>query len=130
MTTIPIRPPALAPDPAHAAFARWRSRVDPSPTGLLPCGWEAFAAGWDMALADGPAANGPSMRRFRLNRLQDDSGISGTGVVAEGVVFSNGRVGLAWLTAWATVSFYPSVEAVEAVHGHAGRTVMEWLDAP
>lgn len=32
------------------------------------------------------------MRRFELHREEDVSGVSGTGVVAEGVAFSDGRV--------------------------------------
>jgi hypothetical protein len=48
--------------------------------------------------------------------------VSGTGRVAEGVVFSNGLVALTWLSEHPTVSVYPSLAAVEAVHGHAGRT--------
>ncbi len=30
------------------------------------------------------------MRRFQLNRIVDESGVSGTGVVAQGVEFDNG----------------------------------------
>ena len=39
-------------------------------------------------------------RRFELHRDDDVSGVSGTGVVAEGVLFSSGRVALEWLSAW------------------------------
>jgi hypothetical protein len=62
------------------------------------------------------------MRTFHLQRVEDVSGVSGTGRVAEGVVFSNGLVALTWLSEHPTVSVYPSLAAVEAVHGHAGRT--------
>ena len=37
-------------------------------------------------------------RIFHLLRLADESGVSGTGRVAEGVIFSNGWVALVWLT--------------------------------
>ena len=38
------------------------------------------------------------MHMFYLNRLIDKSGVSGTGVVAEGVVFTNGKCVLTWLS--------------------------------
>jgi hypothetical protein len=69
------------------------------------------------------------MRRFRLIRHHDPSGVSGLGNVAEGVVFTDGRVVLRW-----TVGDHPgtelldSVSAVEAIHGHDGATLVDWLD--
>lgn len=68
------------------------------------------------------------MRRFRLNRIEDETGVSGTGLVAEGVRFSDGSVALRWLTATASTGVYASIEDVEVIHGHGGRTVVEWLD--
>jgi len=59
---------------------------------------------------------------FHLLRLEDESGVSGTGWVAEGAVFSNGWVALTWLGETPSLNFYPSLEAVEAIHGHAGAT--------
>jgi len=38
------------------------------------------------------------MKKFWLKRIEDFSGISGTGIVAEGVIFSNGKAILSWLT--------------------------------
>lgn len=38
------------------------------------------------------------MNSFTVDRGHDESGVSGTGVVIEGVVFSDGRVVLKWLT--------------------------------
>ena len=72
------------------------------------------------------------MRRFELHRDEDVSGISGTGVVAEGVAFSDGGpVALRWTSEWPTsVVFHDlGVESLEAVHGHNGRTRIVWLDA-
>jgi hypothetical protein len=62
------------------------------------------------------------VRTFHLLRLEDESGVSGTGWVAEGAVFSNGWVALIWLTDTPSLNFYPSIEAVEAIHGHGGLT--------
>ena len=62
------------------------------------------------------------MKPFWLERVQDESGVSGVGLVAEGVVFSNGCCALTWLTKHTSVAFYQSVEEVEAIHGHNGKT--------
>ena len=59
---------------------------------------------------------------FHLLRLKDESGVSGTGWVAEGAIFSSGWVALYWLTDTPSMNFYPSIDAVEAIHGHNGRT--------
>lgn len=69
-------------------------------------------------------------RRFLLVRDVDETGISGTGVVAEGVCFTNATVALQWTTVWPTsVVFHDrGMESVEAVHGHGGKTRVEWLD--
>jgi hypothetical protein len=63
-----------------------------------------------------------SVRVFRLLRIEDESGVSGTGWVAEGVIFSNGWVALLWLSETPSMGFYPSIDAVEAIHGHQGKT--------
>lgn len=69
-------------------------------------------------------------RRFQLRRDTDVTGVSGTGVVAEGIEFSNGVVALQWLSEFPTsVVFHQrGMESVEAVHGHGGATKIEWLD--
>jgi hypothetical protein len=59
---------------------------------------------------------------FHLLRYEDESGVSGTGWVAEGAVFSNGWVVLISPTGTTSLSFYESIDAVEAVHGHGGLT--------
>jgi hypothetical protein len=69
------------------------------------------------------------MKAFRLIRDVDETGVSGTGTVAEGVEFSDGVVALRWVTAWPTsVVFHDrGVESLVAVHGHNGKTRIEWL---
>lgn len=71
---------------------------------------------------------GGRMKRFRLNRLADESGISGTGVVAEGIQFSNGQVVLHWLSMFEAINVYANMTVVEKLHGHGGKTVVEWVD--
>lgn len=63
------------------------------------------------------------IRHFVLQRDEDETGISGTGVVADGVVFnSNGKVALSWNTEHTSVAVYDDIETVEAIHGHDGKT--------
>ena len=70
------------------------------------------------------------MRRFRLVRVEDVSGVSGTGSVAEGVVFSVGTAALSWCSPVRSVTLYHSVDDLIKIHGHEGRTRIEWLDPP
>ena len=70
------------------------------------------------------------MNTFHLERLEDETGISGTGRVAEGVVFSNGWCALVWLTKHTSCAFYTSIQEVEAIHGHKGRTIIVWGESP
>jgi hypothetical protein len=70
------------------------------------------------------------MRLFRLHRKEDVTGLSGTGIVAEGVLFGDGSAEVRWLTEpyASRVSWPPpnAIEAIQAIHGHDGRTVVEW----
>ena len=67
------------------------------------------------------------MKIFYLNRTEDESGIRGTGRVAQGFVFDNGKVAVTWLSEHPSVTVYDSIGEVTAVHGHGGKTevVME-----
>lgn len=68
------------------------------------------------------------MRRFNLVRNEDVSGVSGTGIVAEGVEFHDGQVAVSWFGRHHCVSIWPNIEDVVAIHGHEGRTIIVWLD--
>lgn len=72
----------------------------------------------------GPAVSRP----FALFRHRDISGVSGVGIVAEGVQFSDGSVALRWLGTNPSTAVWPSVEAVLNVHGHSGATEVRWVD--
>ncbi len=78
-------------------------------------------------------------RRFLVVRDQDVTGLSGTGVVAEGVEFTDGTTVVRWRElphdsehyqrgVRATTVTFPNVGAVEALHGHGGATRVDWLD--
>lgn len=68
------------------------------------------------------------MRRFQLRRSEDVSGVSGTGVVVQGVQFDDGACAIRWVNGCTGTTHHDSVENVLAIHGHSGRTVLEWLD--
>lgn len=68
------------------------------------------------------------MRRFVLARDVDHSGVSGTGIVAEGVLFSNGLVALGWKGEWPSINMHIGMDSITAIHGHGGDTKVIWLD--
>jgi hypothetical protein len=68
------------------------------------------------------------MRPFHLVREVDVSGVSGTGIVAEGVEFTDGRVALRWLTATPSTALWDSIDQARAVHGHGGHTTVRWAN--
>jgi hypothetical protein len=69
-----------------------------------------------------------NMKRFVLRRDEDVTGTSGTGVVAEGIMFSNGKVALHWISQFGSVNVYDSMQVCETLHGHEGNTVIVWID--
>ncbi len=62
------------------------------------------------------------MKIFYLKRTEDETGISGTGRVAQGFVFDNGKVAVTWLSEHPSVTVYDSIGEVHAIHGHGGKT--------
>jgi hypothetical protein len=89
-----------------------------------------YRAGWDVTPRSDLEHQGPYP--FVLVRDEDVTGVSGTGIIAEGVEFTGpdgvGVVALRWLSDWPTsVVFHDrGVESVHAVHGHDGRTRVVW----
>lgn len=69
-------------------------------------------------------------RLFELVRSKDISGVSGTGVVAEGVEYTDGSIALRWKGAHPATAVWPSLSDVLAVHGHQGDTVVRWVCEP
>jgi hypothetical protein len=66
--------------------------------------------------------------RFVLERVEDVSGVSGTGIVVEGVRFTNGWCMYRWRTPVSTVAFAQDIADIVHVHGHDGRTRLVWVD--
>jgi hypothetical protein len=63
-----------------------------------------------------------TIKEFHLVRIEDESGISGTGIVARGVVLPSGAAVLEWQTFHSSVCLYKNIGDVEAIHGHGGKT--------
>lgn len=62
-----------------------------------------------------------SVRVFYLNRTEDVSGVSGTGRVAEGIEFSNGKVIIHWPSDKPSTNIYENMKQMLNVHGHGGK---------
>ncbi len=75
-----------------------------------------------------PARLAISYARFYLHRAEDVSGVSGTGIVAEGIQFSSGKVVVSWTRPPFSIGFYADLQSVIDIHGHAGTTEVQWLD--
>lgn len=68
------------------------------------------------------------MRRFWLYRTDDESGVSGVGIVAEGTLYSTGKVTLCWVSALKSVAVYDSIDDLITIHSHGGKTEIRWID--
>ncbi|GIG56902.1 hypothetical protein Lfu02_12740 [Longispora fulva] len=78
---------------------------------------------------DDPAPEPP--RRFALRRWRDDTGVSGLGIVAYGVAWTDDKVVLRWLgttTGVAQVCVFDSLDDLMRIHGHGGRSEVVWVD--
>lgn len=75
---------------------------------------------------DRPSTDAP--RRFKLERTSDPTGISGTGTVADGVVWPDGSLTLKWRGERSSVVLWKNLEHMLDVHGHGGATTIRWVD--
>lgn len=68
--------------------------------------------------------------RFWLFRSDDCTGVSGTGYVAEGVVFRDGHGSFRWCCPRrpATTVIFDDWRHIEKIHGHNGKTRIVWID--
>lgn len=66
-------------------------------------------------------------RPFALYRHQDETGASGTGLVATGSVFDDGVTVIRWRGERPSTVVWSSIEDAERVHGHGGKTQIVWL---
>lgn len=70
------------------------------------------------------------VKTFYLLRHEDMSGLSGTGVVAVGAIFPNGRIVFQWTTYRSSMEIYDSVDNLVEIHGHNGKTEIIYGDPP
>ncbi len=68
------------------------------------------------------------MRNFFLDRLIDDSKISGTGAVAQGTEYDDGICTLHWIVGSVrSTTIFNSIEEIKSIHGHGGHTVLKFI---
>lgn len=69
-------------------------------------------------MTDGKMPTNKPPRLFVMRRNADESGVSGTGMVLEGVEFSNGVVVVEWRSKKhpGSISIFSSFDAFEEVH--------------
>lgn len=67
--------------------------------------------------------------RFYLRRDEDVHGKSGTGRVADGVLWPDGTSTIRWRTETASTTNFDRLADLEAIHGHEGRTPIVWIDS-
>ena len=68
------------------------------------------------------------MRRFYLRRDTDESGVSGQGIVAEGVELSSGKVILTFRSHLGSVQILDRVKVRKSTSDHKGATKIVWID--
>jgi hypothetical protein len=78
------------------------------------------------------------LRGFSILRTTDLTGVSGTGVVAEGVVFNDGTAELRWVVKAKladgsmrkinSVTMFADWRDVALLHGHGGASSLVWSD--
>jgi len=66
------------------------------------------------------------MKLFIILRVDDVSGSSGTGRIAEGMVSSDGQVVIFFAD---SIKIFPSVEKMMEIHSHGGRTRVHFVPA-
>lgn len=70
------------------------------------------------------------IKTFYLLRHKDVSGISGTGIVATGCIFPNGRVVMQWCSFRSSLEICESLENLIEIHSHGGATEVVMGDPP
>lgn len=69
------------------------------------------------------------IKTFHFERLEDVSGTSGTGIVAEGCLFTDtNECVVHWLGEHGSVNVYHSLDDVIFIHGHQGKTKIVFDD--
>jgi len=70
-----------------------------------------------------------AIRKFHFERIEDVSGVSGCGRVAEGCIFTDtGETIVHWLGEHASTTHYSSIKDAEFIHSHGGKTKIVFDD--
>ena len=67
------------------------------------------------------------MKPFRVCRKIDNTGISGTGVIAHGCILPSNRVVIEWTGTVRSIVIYESYCDMMMIMGHNGETTIEFL---
>lgn len=70
------------------------------------------------------------IKTFYLDRIKDVNGLSGTGIVAVGAVYPNGKAHMQWVSYKTSFEMHDTIENLMDIHGHNGGTVLVWGDPP
>lgn len=83
-----------------------------------------------MKIDNGFKAEGKALRRFYLNRIKDETGVSRTGRVLEGVLTQSGKVFVEWRPPHSTMGIYNSMQEFLVIHVdcHPSCNEVVWLD--
>ena len=68
------------------------------------------------------------MKLFYINRKVDNSGLSGTGKVCEGVIFDNDKVVMMWLSENKSIVLHDNIENVYLIHCSNGLSEIVYYD--
>jgi hypothetical protein len=55
------------------------------------------------------------MKSFEIIREEDNTGLSGTGKVAEGIEFSNGKCVVCWCSDVSTIVIHENIKSIEII---------------
>lgn len=74
--------------------------------------------------------DGKPMRRFYLRRMKDETGVSRTGRVLEGVLCQDGKVFTQWRPPHSTMGIYNSLDEFITIHvrAHPSCSEIVWVD--
>ena len=70
------------------------------------------------------------IQHFYLQRIIDVHGVSGTGIVARGVVLPSGSCVMEWLSFHSSICIYKNIDDIKQIHGHGGATLVTMGDPP
>lgn len=63
------------------------------------------------------------LKTFVLQRNVDISGVSGTGIVADGVLWQDGTCTIRWRGEHPSIAHWQDIEHAKQIHGHGGHTL-------